>query len=363
MIDLYITHLDDQSGTRTKHNILNEDVSNLPYEENSVDRIYCSFALEHFSFHEAFAVVKHWYKILKPCGILTVETYNMNQLCSHFFNSHDENAKVASYPWFFGEPWINNGGHKFLYTKPQLKWTLRSCGFKLFYNDKNRRDDVCPHPLVLRIKTMKPSDDREEYKRGLKGFFRDCNEYFSGVLKEVKGFILDQAAVSYRKYVYKVKNGVVVDIGSFLGKSALAVADICRDQNNKLYCIDTWEGNPENQEGQINYVFPVDKLHEEFTRNVQLYGMEDVVIPLKMRAQDAAEKFRKENLGKADVIFIDAHCDYNEAKSILDSWSGLVKEGGIICGTNSFMFDIKRAVEESLDTYEETKGNFWYRRM
>lgn len=46
------------------------DALHLPYEDNSIDEIYAGHLLEHFSEEED--VLKEWYRVLKPDGIITI---------------------------------------------------------------------------------------------------------------------------------------------------------------------------------------------------------------------------------------------------------------------------------------------------
>ncbi len=46
------------------------DITNLPFEEESVDLIYASHVLEYFNREEVVDVLKEWRRVLKPKGII-----------------------------------------------------------------------------------------------------------------------------------------------------------------------------------------------------------------------------------------------------------------------------------------------------
>jgi predicted SAM-dependent methyltransferase len=48
------------------------DITKLDFENNSVTEIYASHVLEYFNRDEAVDVLKEWYRVLKPGGILRV---------------------------------------------------------------------------------------------------------------------------------------------------------------------------------------------------------------------------------------------------------------------------------------------------
>ena len=104
------------------------DIKALTYEDNSVDEIFSSHVIEHFDFWEAIKVLKEWHRVLKPGGILDIETPDMLGSCKRFINS-DEVGRLNLYGHFFSTPWLPGQCHKFLYTELQLCWSLQFSGF------------------------------------------------------------------------------------------------------------------------------------------------------------------------------------------------------------------------------------------
>ena len=57
-------HVDGGDFPHVSHH----DVTNLPFDDNSMDEIYASHVLEYFDWAEAQDVLKEWYRVLVPWG-------------------------------------------------------------------------------------------------------------------------------------------------------------------------------------------------------------------------------------------------------------------------------------------------------
>ena len=63
---------------------------NLPmFEDNSVDLIYACHLLEHFKRHETEAVLKEWYRVIKPGGILRLAVPDFEKLVEVYLKTKD----------------------------------------------------------------------------------------------------------------------------------------------------------------------------------------------------------------------------------------------------------------------------------
>jgi predicted SAM-dependent methyltransferase len=91
-------------GCGTKHieGYINIDIRYLPrvdeinnikflrnYQENTVDVIYACHVLEHFSRWEYENVLRRWYCLLKPSGILRIAVPNFRSICEYYQNTND----------------------------------------------------------------------------------------------------------------------------------------------------------------------------------------------------------------------------------------------------------------------------------
>jgi len=89
-------------GTKHLEGYTNIDIRYLPgvdevnnirflrnYKNNSVDLIYACHVLEHFSRWEYKEVIKRWFEILKPGGVLRLAVPNFGAICSHYVKTGD----------------------------------------------------------------------------------------------------------------------------------------------------------------------------------------------------------------------------------------------------------------------------------
>ena len=91
-------------GCGTKHlkGYTNIDIRYLPgvdevnnirflrnYKNNSVDLIYACHVLEHFSRWDYKEVIKRWFEILKPGGVLRLAVPNFSAICNHYIKTGD----------------------------------------------------------------------------------------------------------------------------------------------------------------------------------------------------------------------------------------------------------------------------------
>ena len=118
-VDLYADRADERY-----------DVAKLPHPDNSVDEIRAYHVIEHFDYMAAHDVLKEWHRVLKPNGLIKLETPDFLESCKEFINA-DQDGRWNLYGHFFSTGWINPGLiHKFLYTEFELKKTMTWAGFK-----------------------------------------------------------------------------------------------------------------------------------------------------------------------------------------------------------------------------------------
>lgn len=58
----------------------------LPYEDNSVDVILCTQALEHVTKFAVVPTLKEWYRVLKPGGKLQLQVPDLEWACIHWLS-------------------------------------------------------------------------------------------------------------------------------------------------------------------------------------------------------------------------------------------------------------------------------------
>jgi predicted O-methyltransferase YrrM len=113
--------------------------------------------------------------------------------------------------------------------------------------------------------------------------------------------------------------GVVVEIGSWKGKSTIALArGAAKVHHEKIYAIDPHAVQPE--EGYL------EDTKAEFFANIKQAGVEDRVVPMIMTSEEAARGWNQ----PIRLLWIDGDHRYEPAKLDFTLWEPHLVEGGIL---------------------------------
>lgn len=115
---------------------------------------------------------------------------------------------------------------------------------------------------------------------------------------------------------------VVVEVGSWLGHSAIAMAQAVA---GKVYCVDHWHGSPVG----TGLVSDPLALYEAFLENVHRFGVGERIVPIMSPSLDASLLFL---LYPIDLVYIDGDHGYQSVMEDLKHWAPLVRDGGLVCG-------------------------------
>jgi predicted O-methyltransferase YrrM len=264
--------------------------------------------LEHFHFREAFDVLREWKRVLKPKGILRIETPDMLKSCKAFVGS-DEQGRINLYSHFFSEPWISGQVHKFLYTETQLRWTLEEVGFKniriipaLRYIG---RENICLGAECEKADGgMVERDFLNKIALGGIAFSLVWRHPFIGWYVHQKPTELMMLSDFLKEKEIKK----VLEIGSANGGTAVYFANMMGD-NGVVYSVD---------------IAPADKCYKgtEFEKQI-----------IEMLGDSHDQTFKQEvydKVGKVDMLFIDGDHSYEGVKDDFNSFSHLVRDNGFI---------------------------------
>jgi hypothetical protein len=119
------------------------------------------------------------------------------------------------------------------------------------------------------------------------------------------------------------KSKVIVEIGSFKGRSTLALA---QNTSGIVYAVDHWEGSPEHKDHLSGY--PRGWLFDEFTVNLE--GITNVW-PISRSSAQTAAWFRATGR-TADFVFVDGSHDFASVKNDIENWMPLLADGGVLAG-------------------------------
>ena len=166
----------------------------------------------------------------------------------------------------------------------------------------------------------------------------------------------------YKKVVEKFPSGSkFVEVGCWEGRSSsyLAVEIINSQKDIELYCVDTWEGSVEHQNGAVKE--SLSSLYQTFIDNMK--PVEEYYIPLKLSSEIASKKFKDKSL---DFVFLDGSHEYEDVKLDIQNWLPKIKPGGILAG-HDYYFDphtwfpgVKKAVDEEFTGFSTSEDCWIY---
>ena len=94
---------------------------------NSVELIYASHVLEHFSRWDYMSVLQRWYETIKPNGILRIAVPDFEQLCKYYIETK-EIRKISG--MLYGGQDYEQNYHYWCWDFISLKEDLEKIGFK-----------------------------------------------------------------------------------------------------------------------------------------------------------------------------------------------------------------------------------------
>ncbi|WP_040320336.1 class I SAM-dependent methyltransferase [Aeromicrobium marinum] len=153
--------------------------------------------------------------------------------------------------------------------------------------------------------------------------------------RSVKGFLPDDEADALRSAAatHLTPGGVMVEIGTYCGKSTIHLGHVAREAGATLVTVDHHRGSEENQVGweyhDAELVDPETGVFDtlpRFRRAMLDAGLEDVVVPVVARSTTVAAFWRT----PVDVVFVDGGHTDEHAGNDYAGWSPWVRPGGAL---------------------------------
>lgn len=152
--------------------------------------------------------------------------------------------------------------------------------------------------------------------------------------QELRGW--DSEHEWFRSSIEELHPTTVIEVGSFLGASAIHMASILHELqlDSCLICIDTWLGDrqlwlrPEHR-ATLNFSHGRPEIYDTFLANVIDAQLQDYILPVSMPSSSAARYMKKLGVS-ADLIYIDGSHDDWDAYNDIQLYWGLLNAGGIM---------------------------------
>jgi predicted O-methyltransferase YrrM len=160
-----------------------------------------------------------------------------------------------------------------------------------------------------------------------------------GIVSQVEGWLTDrEVAFLYKTARECSQDGVILEIGSWKGKSTICLAKGSEaGAKVPVYAVDPHIGTLEQgmwMDGRSSF--------EDFRKNISESGVEDLVIPLAKRSQDVAKNWDT----PISFLWIDGDHSYAGAMSDFELFSKWVVEGGVIAFHDSTQDEVPQVVVE-----------------
>ena len=151
---------------------------------------------------------------------------------------------------------------------------------------------------------------------------------------EIKGFLADdEAAALAAAASAAAPRGPILEIGSYCGKSTVCIALAMPQDGHVLYALDHHRGSEEHQPGEF---FHDPDLYDasaeqfdsfrEFRRNLDRAGVNDRVVPVVARSEQAARDWST----PLSMVFIDGGHSLDAALLDYRCWQGHLMRGGTL---------------------------------
>ena len=150
------------------------------------------------------------------------------------------------------------------------------------------------------------------------------------------------------EWLYDHARGSVLEIGSFMGRSATVFGLRLKQEGGELNCVDPWFTD------FSTHMVPEGKTSRQvFDATMAEHGLEPAIYAEK--SLEAAPKFEDASL---DLVFIDG--DHDMIREDIKAWLPKLKQGGMLCGHNHQpeMAMVQKVVDE-LYPHREIVGTIW----
>lgn len=124
--------------------------------------------------------------------------------------------------------------------------------------------------------------------------------------------------------------GDIIEIGSWQGRSTIALAQGCKDgANGVVHAVDTFEGNPGNEQSYVIANPDRSDLRDSFEANISKAGLSAFVETWAMDSRAAAALLQERGV-VARMLNIDAEHTYEAVSEELRLYTPMLARGGLL---------------------------------
>lgn len=170
--------------------------------------------------------------------------------------------------------------------------------------------------------------------------------------KKVEGWGSNDAV--FENLIRNVKPQIIVEVGTFLGASALHMAKVTQRLGLKtqIFCIDDFRSWVEfrDQFENIGSLNGDTLLYYQFLQNIATFNQTESILPLPFSSELALIKLCERGVW-ADLVEIDASHEFLSVWSDINRGYRVLQPGGVIFGHDYFFTADNRGVKRAVDLF------------
>jgi predicted O-methyltransferase YrrM len=172
----------------------------------------------------------------------------------------------------------------------------------------------------------------------------------------------------FSELVAEIQPKVIVEVGTWKGRSCHNFAELTGSLGTEIFCVDTWLGGIDHflsalpQDDMKRDFHGSPQIYEQFLRNFMEHPAATRIHPIRQTSVNGARALASRGLF-ADLIYIDASHEYEDAYADLCAYAPLVAPNGRIFGDDFAFPGVQTAViryaHEQRRRVKIVDGNFW----
>ncbi len=172
----------------------------------------------------------------------------------------------------------------------------------------------------------------------------------------------------FDELVDDVQPKVIIEVGTWKGRSCFHFAHATTDLKTEIYCVDTWLGGIDHflsdkpQDDLRRDALGSPKIYEQFLRNLRDDPAASRIHPVRQTSLNGARALASRGLF-ADLIYIDGSHEYDDVYADLCAYAPLVAPNGRIFGDDygfpGVQVAVHRYAHENGRRVHLVENNFW----
>jgi predicted O-methyltransferase YrrM len=143
----------------------------------------------------------------------------------------------------------------------------------------------------------------------------------------------------FKQYIDLIRPGLIVEVGTWLGGSAIHMGRLLRAaglDESCIVCVDTWLGSSEHylhpkQLQTLRLVNGRATIYDDFMRNVVQHDLQDNIVPFSVTSIAAAEVLRECGF-TPDLVYLDGDHTMRGFRADLELYWEILRPGGCLIG-------------------------------